>query len=114
MKIIYNNIIPFKGFVAINLFGVLFARKEYKNYLTDSVGLNHIINHESIHTAQMKELLYVGFYIWYFIEWLVQLIINIKNPSIAYYCIRFEREAYAHQHDSNYLKNRKHYNWLKL
>ena len=27
MKVIYNNIIPFKGFKCINLFGVLFVRK---------------------------------------------------------------------------------------
>jgi len=27
MKIIYNNIIPFKGYKGINLFGVLFVRK---------------------------------------------------------------------------------------
>lgn len=27
MKIIYNNIISFPGFAAINLFGVIFARK---------------------------------------------------------------------------------------
>lgn len=27
MKVIYNNIIPFKVFKAINLFGVLFVRK---------------------------------------------------------------------------------------
>lgn len=26
MKVIYNNIIPFPGFKAINLFGVLFVR----------------------------------------------------------------------------------------
>lgn len=43
--IIYNNIIPFKGFDAINLFGVIFARKEYGE-LSDKV-----INHEKIHTA---------------------------------------------------------------
>ena len=48
MKIIYNKIIPFKGFLAINLFGFLFARKK----LTE---VN--INHEKIHTEQMKELL---------------------------------------------------------
>lgn len=28
MKIIYNKLIPFKGFAAINLFGVIFAREE--------------------------------------------------------------------------------------
>lgn len=27
MKIIYNDIIPFQGFYAINLFGVLFVRE---------------------------------------------------------------------------------------
>lgn len=27
MKIIYNSIIPFRGFAAINLFGVLFVVK---------------------------------------------------------------------------------------
>ena len=51
MKIIYNKLIPFKGFIAINLFGIIFARKEYKNCLYRSV-----INHENIHTAQMKEM----------------------------------------------------------
>lgn len=55
MKIIYNKLIPFKGFAAINLFGVLFARKECKPLS------ERTINHEAIHTAQMRELLYVGF-----------------------------------------------------
>lgn len=108
MKIIYNNIIPFKGFIAINLFGAAFVRKKY-----DPVD-DETINHESIHTAQMKELLYIGFYIWYFIEWIVQLIINIKHPSKAYFAIRFEKEAHIHQSDKNYLKHRKPYNWIKL
>ena len=58
MKIVYNNFIPFKGFSAINLFGVLFARKGVKIS-------KKIINHELIHTAQMKELYYVLFYIIY-------------------------------------------------
>ena len=30
MIIIRNNIIPFKGFAAINLFGILFIRKDTK------------------------------------------------------------------------------------
>ena len=55
MKIIRNKIIPFKGFKAINLFGILFVRGDSKiNEKT--------INHESIHTAQMKELWYMGFW----------------------------------------------------
>lgn len=69
MKIIYNNILPFKGFKAINLFGVLFARKGAN--ITQTT-----INHESIHTEQMKELLYLLFYIWYIIEWLIRLFLK--------------------------------------
>ena len=100
--IIQNNIIPFKGFKAINLFGIIFTREP----------LNEIdINHESIHTKQMKELLYVFFYIWYFIEWLI-LLIKYKDYLKAYFNIRFEKEAYRNERDLNYLNNRKHYNYL--
>lgn len=66
MKIIYNNLIPFKGFAAINLFGILFVRKGVEVS-------EEMINHEAIHTAQMKEMLYVFFYLWYVIEWVVRL-----------------------------------------
>ena len=101
MKIIYNNIIPFKGFKAINLFGIIFARKQ----------LNQIdINHENIHTAQMKELLYIGFYIWYLIEWILRLI-SVKDSTKAYRMISFEVEAYKEQDNLDYLRNRKHFSW---
>ena len=63
MKIVRNNIIPFKGFLAINLFGILFVRGD--NYISPQV-----INHEKIHTAQMRELLYIPFYLWYVLEWM--------------------------------------------
>lgn len=105
MKIVYNRLIPFPGFTAMNLFGVLFARSEYKDLISERT-----INHESIHTAQMKEMLYVFFYIWYFIEWLIRLIFN---TSTAYRSISFEQEAYNNQLDFNYLKTRKKYSWLK-
>lgn len=104
MKIIRNNIIPFKGFSAINLFGILFARK--------GAMINEItINHESIHTAQMKELLYVIFYLWYFIEWLIKLC-KYRNSKKAYRNIRFEREAYANQYYPDYLKYRKKFSFI--
>lgn len=57
MKIIYNNLIPFKGYKCINLFGILFRH--------------------------------------------------------AYRDISFEQEAYYHEEDMKYLKNRKHYAWIK-
>lgn len=102
MKIVYNRFIPFKGFLAINLFGVLFVRKEYEGkQLSEAV-----INHEKIHTAQMKELLYIPFYIIYFFEWLVRLVINTNS---AYRSISFEQEAYNNQNNMGYLKTRKHF-----
>lgn len=96
MKIVYNNIIPFKGFKCINLFGVLFVRKGCE---VDEVTLNH----EKIHTVQMKEMLYIPFYMWYLVEWLVKL---CAVGSRAYKSIGFEQEAYAHQYDPNYVENR--------
>lgn len=102
MRIIYNNIIPFKGFLAINICGLLFVRKGCK--VTDRT-----INHEEIHSHQMKEMCYIFFYIWYLIEWLVRLFL----PGNAYRQISFEQEAYSNEWDPNYLVNRKHFNWLK-
>lgn len=99
MKIIINNIIPFKGFKCINLFGILFCRKQL-----DKID----INHEAIHTKQMQEMLYIPFYIWYIIEYLIKLIIGN-----AYRNLSFEREAYNNQYNLNYLNNRKHYSWIK-
>lgn len=102
MKIIYNKIIPFPGFQVVNLFGILFARTKL-----DCID----INHEAIHTKQMKELLYIFFYLWYFIEWLI-LIFKYKDVHTAYRNIRFEKEAYTYEKDITYLSNRKHYNYL--
>lgn len=104
MKVIYNKIIPFQGFSAINLFGVLFARKEYEPLSART------IRHEAIHTAQMKELGYISFYIIYLLEWLYRLV-TTKNACRN---ISFEREAYANQANKNYLKTRRAFaQWRK-
>lgn len=108
MKIIYNNIIPFKGYMAINLFGILFVRSKYKGKV-DKI----VINHEKIHTVQMKELLWIFFYIIYFLEYLVKIIIH-GNLHTAYRNISFEKEAYINEENMNYLKTRKCYQqWRK-
>lgn len=106
MKVIYNKYIPFKGYAAINLFGLVFARKEFKplSRITE--------NHERIHTAQMKELLYLFFYLWYVIEWVIRLI-QYRDSKVAYLNISFEREAYRNQNNLGYLKARKKYRNLK-
>lgn len=110
MKIIYNNIIPFKGFAAINLFGILFVRNDCKAQVSD-----RMINHESIHTAQMKEMLWIFFYLWYIIEWFIKLFkygnSNEDGRGDAYHNISFEREAYDNEANQQYLNSRKHYSW---
>ena len=106
MKVIYNKYLPIKGYVAINLFGLIFARKEFKplSKVTE--------NHERIHTDQMRELLYVFFYLWYVIEWIIRLI-QYRDRKEAYLNISFEREAYKNQSDLGYLKVRKKYRNFK-
>ncbi|MFV0326895.1 MAG: hypothetical protein ACK5LF_21365 [Bacteroides xylanisolvens] len=108
MKIIYTKY-ALKGYT-INLFGVAFARPD-REPLSGTT-----INHESIHTAQGKELLWIFFYIWYGIEWVIRLI-QYRNRKKAYRNISFEREAYSNDENTTYLTNRKLYsflNYLKL
>jgi len=100
MKIIRNNIIPFKGFKAINLCGVLFVRKNA--FLSEEV-----LNHERIHSAQIKEMKYIFFYLWYVVEWVIRLFMS----GNAYRNISFEREAYDNQSDMDYLSNRSPFDW---
>lgn len=105
MKIIYNNLLPFRGFTAMNFFGIIFVRKEHKGKLNSKT-----LNHELIHTAQMKELLYVFFYLWYVIEWIVRLFL----PGNAYRQIIFERETYQNEGNPDYLSRRKFFSFLPL
>lgn len=103
MRVVRNRILPLgRSYGAINLFGVLFAKQDM--HITPEV-----INHEAIHTAQMRELLYLPFYIIYVLEWLVRLVQSRGNLTRAYYAISFEREAYRHGDDLTYLSNRRRY-----
>lgn len=120
--VIRNHLLPFGPFLAINLFGLIFVRRGRPFVATD-------LNHEQIHTRQMRELLYLPFYLIYIIEWLVRLAQtfcsqepapgNRQEPAPrkqsrllrAYHRISFEREAYACQHDPDYLSNRAPWAW---
>ena len=88
-------------FLAICLFGFVFTVRP----LTATE-----YNHERIHAAQQRELLYLPFFVWYVLEWLV-LVVKYRDRMKAYYHIRFEREAYNHQEDMEYLKHRRHFHY---
>lgn len=113
MLIIRNRILPFAGFWAINLMGVVFVRREIK--VGEEVSQREwitLLRHEEIHTRQMWELLIVGFYAWYVLEWIVRWAMY-RNARRAYFNISFEREAYAHQSHRQYHRHRKPYAFLK-
>lgn len=92
------------GPIAITLapFGI-YIKEKYINHRV-------VINHEKIHWAQQIEMLIIPFYLWYFIEWLIKLILP---PVGAYVMIGFEREAYDNEENLSYLKTRKHFAWFK-
>ena len=102
VKIVRTSILPFRGFSAVNLLGVLFVH--HGVYIS-----NELMNHERIHTAQQREMLFVFFYLAYFMEWLVRL----PMRGNAYRNISFEREAYANQRNLDYLHSRPHYAWRR-
>lgn len=66
----------------------------------------YVINHENIHLAQAKDykswLRYYTAYLWQWIKSFPPL------SNRAYYLNKFEIEAYAKDHDLDYLKSRKH------
>lgn len=88
MKIIKNNIIPFKGFKAVTIWPFIFVRGSFNNI---------DLNHENIHGKQQIELLLIFFYIIYFIEWIFK----------GYRKISFEKEAFNNENNLDYLKQRK-------
>lgn len=101
--IIKSRLIP-KGF-CVNLFGTLWTR--------DTSWIDrYVVNHERIHTAQQRELLFIPFYIIYLIELCIRRF-QYNSWMEAYRNISFEREAYTHGHDLSYLGNRKLYSFMK-
>jgi hypothetical protein len=96
--IVTKYLIP-KGYRGLAVFPFVFIK-----YRIDKENLV-FINHEKIHLRQQLELLVLPFFIWYFLEYLVRLV-QYKDADLAYRNISFEREAYTHEFNLEYLKNR--------
>ena len=121
IKLKYSKIIPFKGFYACTIFNCIFRQPKYKNRKLSK----KTYNHEMIHVEQQldfvcgNEKLYilggVVFYMAYFIEWLIKLIISgfTLGKVKPYKSISFEQEAYQNEKDFKYRDNRKRFNWIK-
>ena len=104
MKVIYNKFFPFGSFYATNIFGIIFCRSD-KGRISEITK-----NHEFIHTLQQREMLFLGFTLWYTIEWLWRYA-KCRNFMKAYHDLYFEREAYKMEHDMTYRQHRRHFAW---
>lgn len=125
--IIKNKIIPFGDYDCINLFGILFTKKD----LTEKE-----INHENIHTIQLLELIPIGaviififqllfdfsswwyccsiltFYSLYGAEYIIIRLFHLTQED-AYRDVSFEEEAYNNDDNLMYIKHRKFYSNFK-
>ena len=100
--IVKSKIVPKNR--CVNLFGTLWAQ--------DPSWIDrYVINHEKIHTRQEMELLFIPFYLFYILEYLIRLL-QYRNHNLAYLNISFEREAYKHGHNLEYLNSRRSFAWL--
>ena len=127
-KVIFNDVIPFSGFIAMTVWPFIFVRNKAASRY--SVVAN---NHEHIHAEQQKEMLIVGiilsialfpliglwailswpvFFWWYGIEYLIRLC-QYRSTNKAYRNISFEREAYTNETNLTYNTTRKRFAWIK-
>lgn len=106
MIVFKNKILPLKGFKCLNLCGFILIRSDASPIRPQDY------NHEAIHTAQMKEIFYVPFYIWYILEYIMRLFQYSFDAMQAYRNISFEREAYDNQDNLDYLYNRPKFMWI--
>ena len=100
-----------KGVVGMAIFPFVFLKKSYVDRISKET-LDRTINHEYIHLKQQAELLCIFFYIWYFVEFCIRCIL-IGNTDVAYRNICFEKEAYHNENNTEYLKIRKFWSFIK-
>lgn len=108
MRIIYTHRFPSGDFHGINMFGSVFVQRRWGKFLP------YEVNHEMIHSYQQWELTYLVFYTLYVLEFLVRLVQCRWDTDRAYRSISFEREAFAHERDFQYLRHRRPCTWLRF
>lgn len=125
MKIVYNYIIPLKGYLAMCVFPFIFVRKDARNLTVKD------INHEKIHGMQQIEthivalilavlLAAVGLFSWWWVlvsplvyfalyglEYAIRLPIYDFDSHKTYRNVSFEQEAFLMEGDLTYSKHRK-------
>ncbi len=117
----YNSTIVPKGFVGITLFPYVFLRYA-KDWLILHRGQRYhdkLIRHEHTHLPQQLEslilfpIIYLTHYFILRLRYRNKYSTKKRRKLMAYRDICYEREAKINEQDSNYLKNRKLYSWVK-
>ena len=94
---------PPRRFHAITLFPFVFYNGQPLN--------GREVRHETVHLWQQAALLLVGFYVLYFVFWLIGLL-RYRNSDRAYREIPFERSAYILESESDVNPIRQSYHWI--
>ncbi|MCW8981905.1 MAG: hypothetical protein OQJ83_11015 [Altibacter sp.] len=105
MIVVVNRFLLRKSFSGITLWPFIILK--HSGLRKDLVFLNH----ERIHFRQQTELLVLPFYVWYMLEYVIRLL-QYKDRYKAYKNISFEREAYTHEKDLDYLKKRSFWRFI--
>lgn len=100
-----------KNTIGVTIYPFIFIKKSWADKVNKS-SLEETINHERIHIKQQIELLVLPFYLWYFLEFFIRSL-STSTTTEAYMKISFENEAYKNHSDSDYLKKRKFWGFLK-
>jgi hypothetical protein len=101
---IYTRKRIFNYYTGISFFIFIWISKVAK----DEVKL---IRHEKIHFLQQVEMLFVFHWLLYAFFYLLSRYKGYGH-FIAYRYNPFELEAYAYEHDENYLKSRRSFAWI--
>jgi hypothetical protein len=104
--VIENRILPPQGYSAINL-GWIFTRDVA--LLRDN---SDTLRHEAIHRLQMRECLFLPFFVLYGLEYVIKLCI-CRDADRAYRSVSFEQEAYGNSENLNYRRTRKHFFFVR-
>ena len=91
-----QNLVPLRGYAAMAVFPFVLVRKDWWDGASEA---------ERIHCWQQVETLLVLFWLLYGVFYVVNLI-RYRNHKEAYRNVAFEREAYGHQDDEGYAKNK--------
>jgi len=100
----FLSLFPISG-ISLAPIAIYFRKEEYFND-------ERRVNHESIHWHQQMEMLIIFFYLWYLIEFLIKFLYYWSWYK-TYINLSFEREAYKHDDNLDYLLHRKWFSWMK-